>query len=178
MLIIWVWLTNHEKRAKKNFFCANCKPLCRKPEEVQLKRDRASAHTVWASEGQFQFDKACSSWYWYCFTLNININFACQSITHWVLGRKQEELRRSDQISEKIPAPLRSASITTMEMYIPLVKTLITSESKWLIPHYMSCTTCRMEKDAKPKMADGANDSKSSPDGWATWVSAIMRAIG
>ena len=123
------------KTSQKKIFCANCKPLCRKPEEVQLKRDRASTHAVWASEGQFQFGKASSSRYWYCFTRSIIINFACQSITHWVLGRKQEELRRSDQISEKIPAPLRSASITTMEIYIPLVKELITGALKirWLI---------------------------------------------
>ena len=82
-----------------------------------------------------------------------------------MLGREEEEAKQSEQISEENPALLRLASKKAVEMYNPLVNTLIQIKNVRLMPFHMLCTTCRMENDAKPEMTNGADNSEATPDG-------------
>ena len=82
-----------------------------------------------------------------------------------MLGRKEEEAKLSDQISEENPALLRLASKKAVEIHNPLVNTLIQIKNMRLMPFRMLCTTCRMESDAKPEMTNGADNSEATPDG-------------
>ena len=153
------------KTSQKKFFCTNCILLCRKLKRKRLRIVRASLHLVWARKGQFSVGRACSSWYSYCYIDSICISFACHCIISKMHGRKKEEAFWSDQISEKFPELLRLAIGKAMEMYIPVVKISIANICMRLIPTCMLCTTHRMENDAKPDMAGGANIPTASPDG-------------